>query len=47
VRPSHDKPDNNDNGEGKIIEDAAKLPKADGIGEERAKGSKWRLGRSG
>jgi len=47
VRPSHDKPDNNDNGEGKIIEDATKLPKAEGIGEEGAGGGEWRLGKGG
>lgn len=47
VGPGHYKPNDNDDGEGKIIEDAAGLPKPDGIGEERVKGGKWRLGKGG
>ncbi len=45
--PSYYKPDNNDDREGKIIDDAAGFPKAEGIGEEGAGGDEWRLGKGG
>ena len=42
--PSHYKPGNSYHGEGKVIDNTARFPKPDGIGEEGAKGTKWRLG---
>jgi len=45
--PGHEKPDNSYRGEGKVIDNTARFPKSDGLGEEGAKRSKWRLGRSG
>lgn len=47
--PSQHEPGENDEGENKIVEDAAELPEAEGIGEECAKGNgqwkSWGLGR--
>jgi hypothetical protein len=37
VGPSRYKPDNNDDGEGKVIDNTARFPKSDGLGEEGAK----------
>ncbi len=48
VGPSQDEPRDNDEGEDKIVEDAAEFPESEGIGETRAKGIRrgenWGLG---
>ena len=47
VRPGQCEPSDNDDGEGKIVEDAAEFPKPDGIGEKGAKRRRWRRGKNG
>ncbi len=44
--PGQNQPGDNDDGEDKIVEDAAELPKAEGIGEEGAGGDEWGLRKS-
>jgi len=46
VGPSEHESRESDDGEGKVIEDAAELPKTDSVGEEGAEWRKWRLRRS-
>jgi hypothetical protein len=37
MRPSRYEPNDDDSGEGKIVEKTTQFPKADGVGEEAAK----------
>jgi len=47
VGPGDYEPGESDDAEDKVIEDAAELPKAEGIGKEGAGGNEWGLGKGG